>query len=208
MSNVRALAACLAAALVAGCATFAVPAYSPDYPSLDRLKVQGLAPVALGTVEPRDPDHPVNRLTLRGAPFAPPGSGFAAYLESALRTDLTELRRLDPNASTRLDATLLKNDFDISGVSTGTGFMRVRLVVTRAGQTRLTRPSSAVRIKARRAGYPGHPIGGARAPASEASHVSRWLSSRPWLAGLATASSRCFPRFRARPPSALRLVLS
>jgi hypothetical protein len=143
MSNVRALAACLAAALVAGCATFAVPAYSPDYPSLDRLKVQGLAPVALGTVEPRDPDHPVNRLTLRGAPFAPPGSGFAAYLESALRTDLTELRRLDPNASTRLDATLLKNDFDISGVSTGTGFMRVRLVVTRAGQTRLDKTYEA-----------------------------------------------------------------
>ena len=143
MSNVRALAACLAAALVAGCATFAVPAYSPDYPSLDRLKVQGLAPVALGTVEPRDPDHPVNRLTLRGAPFAPPGSGFAAYLESALRTDLTELRRLDPNASTRLDATLLKNDFDISGVSTGTGFMRVRLVVTRAGQTRLNKTYEA-----------------------------------------------------------------
>jgi hypothetical protein len=82
-------------------------------------------------------------VTLRGATFAPPGGSFAAYLESALRADLSELRLLNPAAPTRIDATLLKNDFDVSGISVGTGFMQVRLVVTRAGQTRLDKTYSA-----------------------------------------------------------------
>lgn len=139
----RCASALLAAVLLSGCGSFVVPAYSPDYPTLDRLKTRGLQPVALATVEPRDPAAPVNRVTLRGAEFAPPGGSFAAYLESALRTDLTELRLLNPAAGTRLEATLLKNDFDASGLSVGTGDMQVRLRIVRDGRERLDKTYSA-----------------------------------------------------------------
>ena len=128
----RTFAALTAAVLLSGCGTFVVPAYSPDYPTLDRLKGRALEPVALATVEPTDAKSAINVITLRGAAFEPPGGSFAAYLESALRADLGELRLLNPAAPTRLSATLLKNDFDVSGFSTGTGTLVVRIAIARA----------------------------------------------------------------------------
>lgn len=142
----KALTLALCAALtmaVSGCATFAVPAYSPDYPTLDRLKTARLAPVAIQPFAPQDPAAPVNVLTLRGAPFAPAKGTFAGYIETAMRQDLAELRRLDPQAPTQLSATLLRNDFDFSGLSVGTGTIELRVVITRAGQTRLDKTYSA-----------------------------------------------------------------
>lgn len=119
------------AALTTGCASFVAPAYSPDYPSLDRLKTGQLGNVAVGTFQPQDPQAPVNRITLRGASLATPQGTFAQYLESAMRSDLNELRALDTQAPTRIDATLLKNDIDVSGFSTGTGVMAVALTVSK-----------------------------------------------------------------------------
>ena len=147
MARIRktlALALCTALAItVSGCATFAVPAYSPDYPTLDRLKTARLAPVAIQPFAPQDPAAPVNVLTLRGAPFAPAKGTFASYIEAAMREDMAELRRLDAQAPTQLSATLLRNDFDFSGLSVGTGTIVLRVVVTRAGQTRLDKTYSA-----------------------------------------------------------------
>ena len=128
---------------MSGCGTFAVPAYSPDYPTLDRLKIAQLAPVAIQPFAPQDPAAPVNVLTLRGAAFAPAKGTFASYIESAMRQDMAELRRLDPQAPTQLSATLLRNDFDFSGLSVGTGTIELRVVITRAGQTRLDKTYSA-----------------------------------------------------------------
>ena len=93
--------------------------------------------VAVGTFQPRQTDAPVNKVTLRGANLTPPGGSFAAYLEDAIRSDLMELRVLDPNADTRIDATLLKNDIDVSGFSTGNGVMEVKLTVSKRGATAL-----------------------------------------------------------------------
>jgi len=143
MRTPRWAVAALAASLLAGCASFAVPGYSPDYPSLDRLKAVPLAPVAVGEFQPLDPAAPVNQITLRGAPFVPPGGSFATYVAAALKADLSELRRLDPAAPTQVSGTLLRNSFDISGFSTGTGAMQVRLLVTRGGVTRLDKTYEA-----------------------------------------------------------------
>lgn len=121
-------------ALLAGCASFVAPAYSPDYPTLDRLKTQSLDKVSVGRFEPRAAEAPVNKITLRGAPFAPASGTFVDYLEQAIRSDLHELRLLDPNATARIDATVLKNDIDVSGLSTGEGHMQVELTVSRDGR--------------------------------------------------------------------------
>ena len=123
------------AAALTGCASFVAPTYSPDYPSIDRLKAARLGKVAVGEFQPRSPEAPVNKVTLRGAPFVSPNGSFAEYLEDAIRSDLTELRVLDPKAETRIEATLLKNDIDVSGINTGEGFMDVRLSVIKRGQT-------------------------------------------------------------------------
>jgi hypothetical protein len=116
---------------LASCASFVVPAYSPDYPTVDRLKVANVGKLALGVFQPRAAEATVNHITLRGAPFAPPTGSFAEYLENAMRSDLTELRVLDPGADTRIDAVLLKNDIDVSGLSTGSGIMEVKITVSK-----------------------------------------------------------------------------
>lgn len=130
-------------ALMTGCASFVPPTYSPDYPSLDKLKAGLVGKVAVGTFQPRSPEAPVNKVTLRGSVLAPPSGSFAEYLENAIRSDLTELRALDPQADTRIDATLLKNDIDISGFSTGTGVMEVKLTVSKRGKAVLDKVYAA-----------------------------------------------------------------
>ena len=162
----RTFAALTAAVLLSGCGTFVVPAYSPDYPTLDRLKGRALEPVALATVQPTDAKSAVNVITLRGAAFEPPGGSFAAYLESALRADLGELRLLNPAAPTRLSATLLKNDFDVSGFSTGTGTLVVRIAIARAGQPVLDKTYSATTA------FPSHFAANVAVPRAQAEYPS------------------------------------
>lgn len=126
--------ASLALALT-GCASFVAPHYSADYSSIDRLKTTSLGKIAVGEFQPRNPEAAVNKVTLRGAGLVPASGTFTEYLENAIRTDLTELRLLDATADTRIDATLLKNDIDISGFSTGEGAMDVKLAVSKRGKT-------------------------------------------------------------------------
>lgn len=143
MRSIAAFVAVSAVVALSGCASFVAPAYSPDYPSLDRLKKVSIDKVALGSFQPRAVDAPVNRITLRGATLAPPNGTFAEYLENAIRSDLTELRVLDANASTRVDATLLQNDIDISGFSEGEGRIEVKLTVSKKGVPTLEKAYSA-----------------------------------------------------------------
>ena len=133
MRSLRLTGSLLLIATLASCASFVAPAYSPDYPTVDRLKIANIGKLTVGTFQPRAAEAPVNRITLRGAPFAPPTGSFAEYLENAMRSDLTELRVLDPGADTRIDAVLLKNDIDISGLSTGSGVMEVKVTVSKKG---------------------------------------------------------------------------
>jgi len=133
----RLLGACLLAAALSGCASFVAPPYSADFVALDRLKTMPLEKAAVGTFQPIDPAAAVNRVTLRGAPMVSPRGSFARYLQDALAQDLREIAVYDDAAQIRIDATVLKNAIDISGVSTGTGLMEVEFAVTRGGQTRL-----------------------------------------------------------------------
>lgn len=142
MSLLRLLASCLAVAVFSGCSTLAPPPYSADYQVLDQLKKQPLDKVAVGTVQPRNPDSPVNKISLRAASLAGPKGTFAQYLEDALIQDLKEIAVFDASAGTRIDATILKNSIDISGFSTGTGGMDVELTVTRNAKTTLKKTYS------------------------------------------------------------------
>jgi hypothetical protein len=102
-----------------------------------------LQKMSVGTVQPQDPKAPVNHIGLRGASMISPDGTFATYLEKALRADLTEMGLFDSSSTTKLDAVILKNDIDVSGFSTGTGSMEVKLTVTKNGSTAFEKTYSA-----------------------------------------------------------------
>lgn len=141
MKTLAIAALSLALTTLAGCAINA-PAYSPRYESLDALKRAPLDKMAVGDFQPNG-DGGVNRITLRGSPLVAPSGSFADYLESALRADLREMGFYDPASPLRIDATLLKNDIDVSGLSTGTGEIEARLSVVRAGARLLDKTYAA-----------------------------------------------------------------
>lgn len=120
----------MVAVALSGCA-LSVPNYSPRYEVIDQLKKKSIDKLAVGDFQPSDPKADVNHITLRGSPLSPESGTYADYLENALRADLGEVGVYDPASGTRLDATLLKNDIDVSGFSTGTGVIEVRLSVSR-----------------------------------------------------------------------------
>jgi hypothetical protein len=121
------------ALLVSGCASFTAPTYSPHYETVDHLKKIPIEKMAVGEVQPSDPNASVNKITLRGTTLASPNGTFASYLESAIRSDLMEMRLYDLTSTTRIDATILKNDIDVSGFGTGYGVMEVKLMIKKKG---------------------------------------------------------------------------
>lgn len=130
------------APLVAGCMSLTVPPYSPSYEFIDGLKGKSLEKIAVGEVQPRDPNSPVNKITLRGSSLSVQDGTFASYLEEAIKSDLREIGILDRNSSIKLDANILRNDIDVSSLSTGTGIMEISLVIRRDGNVTFERPYS------------------------------------------------------------------
>lgn len=133
-----------AVVVFSGCSTLTPPPYSADYQTLDQLRKQPLEKISVGAFQPRNLDAPVNRISLRAATLAGPKGTFAQYLEDALIQDMQEIAVFAAGAGTRIDATILKNDIDISGFSTGTGRMDVELTVTRNAKTQLNKTYSAM----------------------------------------------------------------
>ena len=129
--------------LLGACASLNPPGYSPNYEQIDKLKTQHIDRLSIGKVQPEDPAAKVNHISLRGSSLTVKNSTFAAYLEEALRSDLMEMGALDPKSTTRIDATILKNDIDVSGIVSGYGVMEVQLSVTKRGSVLLQKMYSA-----------------------------------------------------------------
>jgi len=128
--------ALLLAALATGCAQLGAPPYAADYEALDRLEAHSPGKVAVGKVQPTDPNDTVNALRLRRARLVSPSGTFAQYLEDALMRDLGEISIYDPKAPTRIAARILVNELDL-GVINGSGRMDVEVTVTRNAAQRL-----------------------------------------------------------------------
>lgn len=136
--------ALIAAMLCGACATHLAPPYTPDYESVDRLKAASLPPVAVNPVQPNNPDAKVNKITLRGARLGAANGTFARYVEEALIRDLKEAGLYSAESPTRISATLLVNDVDVTGFVTGDGTLDLEVVVTRADKTRLRKTYKTV----------------------------------------------------------------
>ena len=143
MQSIRLLAAGFTLAALSGCASLVAPPYSADYEALDRLKKMSLEKIAVNPVQPRDAAAPVNKITLRGASLVGSKGTFAEYLEDALIQDLRDISLYDAGSGLRLDATILKNDIDVSGLVNGTGQMDVEIAIGRSGKIALKKIYSA-----------------------------------------------------------------
>lgn len=130
--------------ILAGCVSIKTPTYSSDYVALDALKKYKLKKVAVNDVEPKDAEDKVNKVTLRGANLVVENGTFATYLQNALINDLSEISIYDKESSTKLNVTILKNDIDVSGFSTGTGEMEIRLQIVGVNEVLLEKNYSAV----------------------------------------------------------------
>ncbi|HOY70060.1 MAG TPA: hypothetical protein PL131_05270 [Methylotenera sp.] len=120
-----------------GCASLSAPPYSPDYQTLDKLKTLNIQKMALGEFQPRDPAASVNKISLRGSSLKAQEGAFSIYLENAMRDDLKEIGVLDQASSTKIDAMVIKNDIDISGISKGSGNMEVKISILKDGNLAL-----------------------------------------------------------------------
>ncbi len=118
--------------MITGC-TIMAPSYTPDYSSLDALKRRNVSKVAIGPVEPKDPNAKVNNITLRGSTLASPSGTYAQYLEDAIKSDLSDANLLDQNSLFSLSAFLINNDINIAGFGTGYGTIEARFSINRNG---------------------------------------------------------------------------
>lgn len=62
-----------------------------------------------------------------------PKGTFANYLEDAIRSDLIEINFHDDASNIQLNATILQNDIDVSGIGTGYGVMEINLAIEKFG---------------------------------------------------------------------------
>jgi hypothetical protein len=130
-------------ALSTGCSTLVAPSYSADYSAIDALKRSGSGKSSVGKVQPEDVSAKVNKITLRGASLAAGDTTFAGYVGKAMMSDLKDAGLYDPNATRRIDMTLLQNDIDVSGMSEGVGLIEVQMTISNAGRTLLNKNYSA-----------------------------------------------------------------
>ena len=139
----RLVASCALAVLATGCVSLIAPPYSANYTALDQLRLSRPEPAAVAAVQPEDPKHAVNNLSLRGSPLRSGNGTFAKYLEDALIGDLKEISVYDANSQTRIAASILRNEMNVGDIATGNGLMEVEFTVTRNDARRLRKTYSA-----------------------------------------------------------------
>lgn len=131
---VKLIAAAAVMVFFSGCAQIKAPAYSPDYAVVDDLKGLDIGQTSVGNFTPRDPGAAVNKIWLRAMRMESPSGTFVQYLEDAIRYDLKEVGVYDPSSTTVINASVLRNEIDLSGLSQGYGRMEVEINVAKQGQ--------------------------------------------------------------------------
>ncbi len=130
------LAVLLPSILALGGCTMMAPKYTAALPNVELLKDSGIQPVKVGAFTSESaPDNPKS-ISLRGSSLASPyNDSYADYLSEALKQELSLAGKLAPDAQIEVSGVLKKNDINIP-LSTGTGDIAARFVVTRGGTVR------------------------------------------------------------------------
>jgi hypothetical protein len=135
------LGTALFALFLTGCTTVA-PQYTPSIDNVTALKSAGTTKAAVGPIASAQPK--VNQLSMRGTAMnSPYDNSYANYVAEALKQELAMAGRYAADANTTIDGTLLKNELDASGFSTGEASIEVRFVVKNGGAVKFDKVKSA-----------------------------------------------------------------
>ncbi|WP_231878947.1 hypothetical protein [Collimonas arenae] len=134
MHFLRTICAMAAVVVMTGCSVMA-PQYSASIDNVQKLKDSGDYSAKVGAFTSKPGQGNVNPISLRGSSMnSPYQSSYAKYVEEAIKQELSLANKMAPNANAEVSGTLLKNDLDSSGFSTGTGDIEARFVVKKQGQ--------------------------------------------------------------------------
>ena len=122
------------AILSTGCSMMA-PKYSPSMDNVQALKSASNTPVKIGQFTSSNDPANANPIKLRGSALASPyENSYSAYLVDAIKQELILAKRNAPESNIEISGTLLKNDIDVSGFSTGYAMIDARFIVKRDGR--------------------------------------------------------------------------
>ena len=129
LPHARRILLCAALALLGSCTTVTVNSYAPSMETRAALRASQLPPLAVGDVRSDGEGDDPEAVTVRGSQLRAPGGSYAAYLKSALVSELAGARRHDPDSTLVLAARLLVND-----VSGGEARVSAAFTLTREGR--------------------------------------------------------------------------
>jgi len=136
----RGLSAAIFALVLTGCTTVA-PQYTASLENVSTLKKTGAAKTAVAAFS--GADAKVNEVTIRaGAMQSPYDGSYTKYVTEALKQELTLAGKYDQNAGITIDGTLLKNELDASGFTTGYANIEVRFLVKQGSTVRFDKVKS------------------------------------------------------------------
>jgi hypothetical protein len=133
MSRVPFLLLVLMAALAGtGCSIMA-PKYTASLTNVQQVKDSGIQAVKVGNFTSAPGKGNANPISLRGSSLdSPYDKSYAKYVAEALTQELSLAGKLAPDAQIEVSGVLTKNDISIP-VSSGSGDIEARFVVTRGG---------------------------------------------------------------------------
>lgn len=137
MRSALALAACLLALQLTGCAQMTMAPPKPTIENTIKLRGKELATVAVDTFSPAPGKADFDKgFSIRGNGLSSPANGsFAHYLDETLKVEFQALGLYDPESKTVISGTLTDGDVDAS-VGAGKASLAARIVVKRAGEVR------------------------------------------------------------------------
>ncbi|TNC76415.1 hypothetical protein FHI69_15790 [Janthinobacterium lividum] len=134
MRHAKIVFAFLSAIVLSACSTVAPP-YTPSMDNIQTLKNSAASQAKVGVfAAQKNADAP---LSMRGSSLASPyAKSYSVYVAEALKQELSMANKLAPDADIEISGTLLQNEFDASGFSTGTAMLEARFIVKKAGEVR------------------------------------------------------------------------
>jgi hypothetical protein len=122
-------------ALLTGCAGVA-PNYSPSLDNVEALKKSGATqPVKTGSFGVTPGMKGAQTLSMRGSTLSSPvGNNYADYLAQALQEELKLAKLYNPESGIEISGTLITNNVDAGGISTNSGQIEARFVVSSMGK--------------------------------------------------------------------------
>jgi hypothetical protein len=135
--------AALACLCITGCSMMA-PTYSASIPNVQKLKDAGDIKAKVGAFDSAKDPANANPISIRGSSLnSPYNSSYSDYLAAAIRQELEMAGKLSATSDIEISGTLLKNDLDASGFSTGYGTIEARFIVKKGPQVRYDKVKAA-----------------------------------------------------------------